>query len=401
MSHRDLRAYLENLERRGELVRISEPVQAEDALAAAANYLPNAVLFERVGDSGFGGLYHLFTTRDRCALALGVSDLEQLHVRLARLIDLNIPRGTTALVNRMGEYMDVFKMVAFPPPAPKPAPVQTVVHQQRIDLAILPFTSLDGTQIVWRQGGRSAADNSAQFVDSGRVKVIDSHTLALHVALEIGDADRVQVAVVLGGSPAAIWSAGAPLPGGIDRYFLAGWLRGRSMTFTRAVSQPLDVLADAECVIEGVIEGCERAADGSYTMQVTAITHRSASILPVIVPDLGDRQWMLKATERLFLPLLRLVINEVRDICLPTGGTEVVVVSARVRRRGDAQRIIYGLWGLIPDCRKVIVVDEHTDVHDADGVIARVMAKIEPERDIVYGMHPTGERVGIDGTGKN
>jgi 4-hydroxy-3-polyprenylbenzoate decarboxylase len=165
------------------------------------------------------------------------------------------------------------------------------------------------------------------------------------------------------------------MPPNIDEYLLAGYLRGKAVSFVECVSQPLEVPAHAEIVIEGYVDPNEHAPEGPFgdhtgyytpvepfpIFHVTAITHRKEPIYPttvVGVPPMED-VWMGKATERIFLPLIRLFLPEIVDVNMPAEGVfhNLVLVSVKKRFPGHARKVIFGLWGLaLLSLAKTIVV---------------------------------------------
>jgi 4-hydroxy-3-polyprenylbenzoate decarboxylase len=245
-------------------------------------------------------------------------------------------------------------------------------------------------------------------------------------------AERIPIAVALGGDPACIWAASAPLPPDIDEYLLAGWLRGRPVEMVRCVTQPLEVPASAEIVIEGYIDPREQRLEGPFgdhtgyytppepfpVMRITAITHRRDPIYPTTIvgrPPMED-YWMGKATERLFLPLVRLFLPEVVDYNMPAEGVfhNLVIVSIRKRFPGHARKVIFGLWGLglLSLAKCIVVVDEWVDVHNLSEVAWQVLGNVDWKRDVVIVEGPVdhldhaaplrayGGKIGIDATAK-
>jgi 4-hydroxy-3-polyprenylbenzoate decarboxylase len=160
---------------------------------------------------------------------------------------------------------------------------------------------------------------------------------------------------------------------------LAGWLRGKPVPLAKCVSQPLEAPADAEIVIEGFVDPAESRPEGPFgdhtgyytpvddypVLHVTAVTHRRDPIYPATLvgrPPMED-YWMGKATERLFLPLIRLFLSEVVDVVMPAEG--VFTTSCEVRKRfpGHPRKVINGLWGLglLMLAKAIVVFDEDVD----------------------------------------
>jgi 4-hydroxy-3-polyprenylbenzoate decarboxylase len=251
-------------------------------------------------------------------------------------------------------------------------------------------------------------------------------------ATELGG-EKIPAAIVLGGDPAQMWCASAPLPPGIDEYLLAGWLRGKPVSFVDCVSQPLEVPADAEIVIEGYVDPTDQRLEGPFgdhtgfytpadtfpTFHVTAITHRKDPVYPTTIvgkPPMEDF-WMGKATERLFLPLMQLFLGEIVDVNMPAEGVfhNLIIVSVKKRFPGHPFKVCYGLWGLglMALAKAIVVVDQNVDVHDLSEVAWRVLGNVDWRRDITIVDGPVdqldhsalresfGGKIGIDATEKH
>jgi 4-hydroxy-3-polyprenylbenzoate decarboxylase len=276
-----------------------------------------------------------------------------------------------------------------------------------------------------------------------RLQVIDERTLLVHWQRHKGGAehervaqriqkDHIPAAVVLGGDPASMWCASAPLPPNIDEYLLAGYLRGAPVEFVDCVSQPLEVPAQAEIVIEGIIDPNEHLPEGPFgdhtgyytpiepfpVFHVTAITHRKKPVYPttiVGIPPMED-VWMGKATERLFLPLMRLFLPEIVDVNMPAEGIfhNLVLVSIKKRFPGHARKVIFGLWGLalLSLSKAIVVLDDWVDVQNLSQVAWQALGNVDWSHDIILTdgpvdhldhasyHHSFGGKIGIDATAK-
>jgi 4-hydroxy-3-polyprenylbenzoate decarboxylase len=274
---------------------------------------------------------------------------------------------------------------------------------------------------------------------------MDDTTLGMHWQRHKGGAEheraardiaatpsKIPVAVSLGGDPAMIWAGSAPLPPNIDEIMLAGWLRGKSVELVKCVSQPLEVPADAEIIIEGYVDPNDQRIEGPFgdhtgyysladhypAMRVTAITHRRDAIYPTTIvgkPPMED-VWMGKATERLFLPLMKIFQGEIVDVNMPAEGAfhNLVIVSIKKRYPGQPRKVMYGLWGmgLMMLTKTIIVVDADVNVQDLSQVAFEVLANYDPLRDVQIVSGPTddldhasleknlGGKMGIDATRK-
>lgn len=424
MAYKNMSEFIARLEQNDELITITTPVSSEleiteivDRISKMPHDRNKALLFENVEGSRFPLLVNMYGNPQRMAWAMGVDDLEQLNHRLGSMIDLKLPQGFGAMMNRGGELLGALRSIGLGPSITKNAPVQEVVITENIDVNIIPILKCwpnDGgkyitlTQVITREPGTGTRN-----VGMYRVQVYDGQTLGLHWQRHKGGRDhqragqeigkqQVPVAIVLGGDPAAMWCGSAPLPPGIDEYLLASWLRGKPVEFVKCVSQDLEVPANAEFIIEGWFDPNEHRIEGPFgdhtgfytpqdlfpVMHVTAITHRADAIYPTTVvgkPPMEDA-WMGKATERLFLPLMQLFMGEIVDVNMPAEGVfhNLVVVSIRKKFPGHAQKIMYGLWGLglMMLSKAFIIVDADVDVQNMADVAEQVTANVDWGRDV-------------------
>ena len=244
--------------------------------------------------------------------------------------------------------------------------------------------------------------------------------------------ERMEVAVAIGTDPATTFSAIVPAPPEIEEYLIAGFLRQSPVELVQGETVNLQVPAHAEYVLEGYVEIGELRSEGPfgdhtgfYTMtddypvfHLTAITHRKNPIYGATVvgkPPMEDA-WMGKAVERIFLPLMRLTIPEIVDVCLPPEGVfhNLMLVSIRKSYAGHARKVMSAIWALgqAMFTKIIVVVDEDCDVQDVAEVMLRAANNIDPERDIQFTLGPVdsldhasrlpnfGSKMGIDATRK-
>jgi 4-hydroxy-3-polyprenylbenzoate decarboxylase len=245
--------------------------------------------------------------------------------------------------------------------------------------------------------------------------------------------EKMPVAIAVGGDPASIYSASAPLPPNIDEYVFAGFLRRKPVGLAKCVSVDLEVPAEAELVIEGLIDPAESLVlegpfgdhTGFYSLadyyppvHVTAVTSRRSPIYPTIIvgrPPMEDF-YLGHATERIFLPLLRTTVPEIVDYHMPAPGIfhNLVFVSIDKQYPGQAWKVMNALWGmgLMSLAKVIVVVDRTVNVQDPDEAWWVALNHIDPERDIRFTMGPIdvldhasraftyGSKMGIDATTK-
>jgi 4-hydroxy-3-polyprenylbenzoate decarboxylase len=242
----------------------------------------------------------------------------------------------------------------------------------------------------------------------------------------------LEVAVALGGDPATIYAATAPLPPSIDEFLFAGFIRKEPVELVKAETVDLEVPAHAEIVIEGYVDPDELRLEGPFgdhtgyysltdyypVFHVTAITHRKNPIYPATIvgkPPMEDC-YMAKATERIFLPFLKLLLPEIVDINLPLEGVfhNCAIVSIRKRYPGHARKVMNALWGLgqMMFTKMIIVVDENVNVQNLSEVMWKVFNNIDAKRDLMIVEGPLdildhasplpnyGSKLGIDATKK-
>jgi 4-hydroxy-3-polyprenylbenzoate decarboxylase len=451
---KDLREFIKLLEARDQLLRINQPVSAyleiteiTDRISKGLPSDNKALFFEDVNGSNLPLLINTFGSHQRMAWALGVDDLEELNQRLAGIIDPRLPDGFRQMINRGQELLDVLRSIGMGPKKVKRGPVQEIVETENPSLDFLPilhcwpedaapFITLP--QVITRDP-RSNTRNVGMY----RLQVVDHKMLLLHWQRHKGGAEHARVAqvtkeevipaaVVLGGDPASMWCASAPLPPDIDEYLLAGFLRGSPVKFIDCISQPLEVPANAEIVIEGYFNPNEHLPEGPFgdhtgyytpvepfpVLHITAITHRSNPIYPttiVGIPPMED-VYMGKATERLFLPLIRLFLPEIIDVNMPAEGVfhNLVLVSIKKRYPGHARKVISGLWGLglLSLAKAIVVMDDWVDVQDLSQAAWQALGNVDWSKDVIHidgpvdhldhasYQHSYGGKIGIDATSK-
>ncbi|HEY5671306.1 MAG TPA: menaquinone biosynthesis decarboxylase [Anaerolineales bacterium] len=457
MPFKNLREFIKLLEHRGQLTRIKVPVspilevtEITDRVSKGSPDYNKALLFENPSGFDMPVLINAFGSAERMAWALGVDQLEDLNHNLAKIVDPRLPRGFNEMVSRGRDLWSVFKSIGPGPKKVRRAPVQEVVHIEDASLDKLPILQCwpkdGGRFITLPQVITRDPQTGARNVGMYRLQVVDSRTLMMHwqrhkggaeherKALQAGytPAQHIPAAIVLGGDPASMWCASAPLPPDMDEYLLAGYLQGAPVPFVDCITQPLEVPAQAEIVIEGYVDPNEHLPEGPFgdhtgyytpvepfpVFHVTAITHRKDPIYPatiVGIPPMEDL-WMGKATERLFLPLMRLFLPEIVDVNMPAEGVfhNLVLVSIKKRYPGHARKVIFGLWGLalMSLSKAIVVVDEWVDVQNLSQVSWQVLGNVDWSHNIIIAegpvdhldhasyQHSFGGKIGIDATAK-
>jgi 4-hydroxy-3-polyprenylbenzoate decarboxylase len=443
-------AFVRALEQRGDLVRVRHAVDARLEIAAIADRVVKqcgpALLFENVPGARFPLLINAFGSRARMSLALGVDDLEEHARAIESLVHTKAPSSPRELAQLA---LKLPELAHVPPRSVSSGACQQVVATgDDVDLDALPILTCwpddGGPFITLPQVVTRDPESGVRNVGCYRMQKLDRRSTAMHWqihktgarhyrrARELGK-DRLEVAVALGGDPALTYAATAPLPDGIDEWMFAGFLRKRAVATVRCKTVDLEVPADADFVLEGYVDPREEPVaegpfgdhTGYYTpvdrfprFHVTAITRREDAVYPatVVGPPPMEDAWLGKATERLFLPLLRMLFPEIVDMNLPVEGAfhNLVLVSIRKQYPFHAARLAHGLWGSgqMSFSKVVCVVDEDVDVQDVGQVAWRLLANLDPKRDLAFVDGPIdqldhgasqalwGSKVCIDGTRK-
>ncbi|MBI4241808.1 MAG: menaquinone biosynthesis decarboxylase, partial [Candidatus Rokubacteria bacterium] len=373
MAFTDLRDFIAHLERHGQLRRISVPVSRDLEIAEIIDRVSKgpadqnvALFFERVEGFETPVLINTFGSARRMAWALGVEDLNELSARVAKLLDLRMPETFFDKLRKLG---DLFSLAKAGPRHVSSGPCQEVVETQTPSLKSLPVIQCwprdAGHYITLPLVFTKDPFTGARNVGMYRLQFVDDRTLGMHWQTHKGSAEHhreaeharqpMEVAIALGGDPATIYTGSAPLPPGIDEIVFAGWLRGSAVELVKCKTVDLEVPAHAEIVLEGYVDSSERRIEGPFgdhtgyyslpreypVFHLTAITHRKQPIYPTIIVGRPPQEdyWLGKATERLFLPIIRLLLPEVVDINMPAEGIfhNLVIVSIKKRYPGQAR----------------------------------------------------------------
>jgi 4-hydroxy-3-polyprenylbenzoate decarboxylase len=442
---RDLREWIALLEREGELLRIAAEVdphlEVTEIVDRTVRAGGPALLFERPKGARHQLLVNQFGTERRMCLAFGVDTLDDVAAKLSEILELQPPEGLAAKVRGLRTLKSVAD--SRPRTVRRAASQEVVLRGDEVDLGRLPVQTCwpgDAGPFITlpavitrdpRTGGRN--------VGMYRMQVLGPRSTAMHWQLhKDGRADylftegRMEVAVALGLDPITAYSASAPLPKHIDELMVAGFLRGEPVELVQGVSVDLEVPAGAEIVLEGFIDKGELAEEGPFgdhtgyytpaepfpVFNVTAITMRRDAIYPSIVVGKPPQEdaWLGKATERIFLPAVRMTVPEIVDYDLPVAGAfhNLCIVSIRKAFPGHARKVMHAIWGLgmLSLTKGIVVVDEHVDVHDYAQVMFYVGANVDPKRDVEIAEGPldhldhsptlqfVGGKIGIDATAK-
>ncbi|HEY7860861.1 MAG TPA: menaquinone biosynthesis decarboxylase, partial [Gemmatimonadaceae bacterium] len=449
--------FIEEIDRIGELVRVAHPVRAELEICEIADRVMKspgggpALLFENVtlrdgSRSAYPVAINLFGSMRRMALSLGVADLDDIGVRITELVQLKVPDGLMGKLSMLPKLLEIGK---FPPRVKGGTPpCQAVVWKGGdIDLSKLPIITCwpedGGPYITLPMVISKDPVRGIRNVGMYRVQQLGRDTLAMHWQRhKVGAAhwremaergEIMPVCIAIGADPASVYAASAPLPPTIDEFLFAGFLRKEPVRLAKALTCDLEVPADAEFVIEGYIDPAEPLVmegpfgdhTGFYSLadlyplvHVTAITMREHPVYATTIvgrPPMEDF-FLGHATERIFLPLLKLTVPEIVDYHMPAEGIfhNLVFVSIDKQYPGQAYKVMNALWGqgLMSLAKLLIVVDKWVNVRDPREAWWVALNNIDPERDARFTMGPTdvldhssraftyGSKMGLDATQK-
>jgi 4-hydroxy-3-polyprenylbenzoate decarboxylase len=447
LAYKDLRDFISFLEKKGELVRVREKVSYNLEIAEITDRVSKsngpALFFENVENSDFPVVTNLFGSYKRMAWALGVEEIEDVPKRIEKLLSQKPPE---TLLDKIKMLPQLFEFAKYFPKVVKSAPCQEVVEENP-DVTKLPALFCwpkDGGRfitlpLVFTKDPETGVRNCGMY----RMHIYDAKTTGMHWHLHKDGSHhyikaeklgkRLEVAVAIGSDPAVIYSATAPLPAGIDEMLFAGFLRKEPVELVKCKTVDLEVPANAEFVLEGYVDPYERRVEGPFgdhtgfyspaeeypVFHITCITRRKSPIYPATLvgkPPMEDC-YMAKATERIFLPLLRLDFPEIVDMNLPMEGVfhNCAIISIKKTYPGQAKKVINGLWGKgqMMFAKLIIVVDEDVNVQDLQYTAWRVLNNVDWKRDVLITEGPVdaldhsasfpryGSKMGIDATRKS
>lgn len=417
-----LQDFVKHLESAGELVRIREPVSPILEIAEITDRVSKsegggkALLFENVEGSSMPVLINAFGSWNRIRDALGVTRLD----KIARDIDAYLHMAPPeTLLDKAKMLPLLLEAAQFPPKMVSSAPCQEVVMAgPGVDLTQIPIIQCwpqdAGRFITYPIVVNRSVDRKVRNVGLYRMQVFDKKTTAMHWHIHKDGAHFfheyrrqgkiMEVAVALGADPVTCYAASAPLPYGVDEFLLAGFIRKKAVPLVKCKTVNLEVPANAEIVLEGYIDPSELrregpfgdhtgyySQDGDYPVfHVTAVTHRKNPIYLTTIVGIPPQEdfYLGKATERIFLPLLRTQLPEIVDMNMPLEGVfhNCVIVSIDKRYPMQARRLMSALWGAgqMSFVKTIVVVDRDVDVQDERAVLEMVLNGIDPDRDLFF-----------------
>ncbi|EIJ34607.1 4-hydroxy-3-polyprenylbenzoate decarboxylase [Thiothrix nivea] len=455
MKYHDLRDFIQQLEKMGELKRISIEVDPYLEMTEIADRVLRAggpaLLFEKPKGHGVPVLANLFGTPRRVALGMGEESTEALREvgkLLALLKQPDPPKGFKDAMSALPIFRKVLDMA--PKVVSKAACQQVVVEGDKVDLSRLPIQHCwpgDAAPLItWGLVITKGPNQKRQNLGIYRQQVIGKNRVIMRWlshrggALDFREFQQAHpgrpfpVAVAIGTDPATILGAVTPVPDTLSEYAFAGLLRGSRTELVQAIGVDLQVPASAEFVLEGHIYPDDMAPEGPYgdhtgyyneidsfpVFTIERITHRKDPIYHSTYtgrpPD--EPAILGVALNEVFVPILQKQFPEIVDFYLPPEGCSyrMAVVSIKKQYPGHAKRVMMGVWSFLRQfmyTKFIIVVDDDVDTRKWEDVIWAMTTRMDPARDTTLVEHTPidyldfaspvsglGSKMGLDATNK-
>ncbi len=449
---KDLRHYLAVLEKEGQLLRITAPVNSRLEITEIADRTVKrggpALLFESVDGGRIPVLINSFGSWERMLSTLRIAEVDDLFTEFRSLFSLEIPRNFLERLKFLPTILPLLRDAGknlFPRHVDS-GPCQEVVSTEE-DLSTLPILQCwpgdAGRYITLPLVITKDPETGNRNVGMYRLQVLGPRRLAMHWHRHKGGAahfdayrergEKMPVAIALGPDPATTFAAAFPAPDGVDEFSVAGVFRKRPVRLVPCRTVPLEVPDVSEIVLEGwvdplapeEIEGPFGDHTGYYSLEdrypvfeLSCITRRTDPIYHTIVvgrPPTEDC-WMGAMVERIMLPLVRWQMPEVVDFHTPFAGVfhNLLLVAVRKRYPGHARKVMHAFWGTgqAMFSKAILVFDEGTDLRNYQEVTWKALAHVDPARDMELVRGPVevldhasslplyGSKIGFDCTRK-
>ena len=443
----DIHELIEVLDKAGELKRIKTEVDPDlevaEILRRTMYQNGPALLFENVKGYEMPILGNAFGSMRRLELALETDDFTEIGKRIADMTKMEIPKG---VFNKLKKLPELSKMSESFPNSEKSGPVTEIIDENPTfsKIPILKTWHKDaGKFITFGLTASKHPTTGVRNLGVYRIQIVDdTHALmhwqkhkrgAQHEIISKQKNDRIEVAIIIGGEPATMFSAVAPVPEGLDKYLFAGITRKKGIDTVKCKTVDIEVPANAEIVLEGYVDSSDIRDEGPFgdhtgyytpkepypTFTLTGIMQRKNPIYVTTVvgkPILEDA-YIGKVIERSFLPLIQMIHPEVVDFDMPGAGwfQGMAIISIKKTYPGQAKKVMMGLWGMgqLALTKMFVVVDDDVNVHDINDVIWAITTRVDAARDItIIDRTPTdtldpasplvnlGSKLGIDATQK-
>ena len=452
MSYSGLKDFVQLLEQKNELVRISHRVDTVLEIAEITDRISKspgggkALLFENNG-TAFPLLINAFGSETRICLALGQGTLDQTSTELEELFkQLAGPAGN--LLDKLRLLPLLSKIASWMPKHRSGRGKCQEVVMEHPDLTKLPVLTCwpaDGGPFITLPGVITRdPETGIRNVGMYRMQVLGPDSTGMHWHKHKTGArhyqgykklgKRMPVSIVLGGDPAYTYAATAPLPDQIDEYLLAGFLRKRKVELVKCLTNDLEVPEDADIVLEGYVDPAEELVwegpfgdhTGFYSLadwyprfHLTCITHRKGAVYPATIVGIPPQEdaYIGLATEKIFLvPMKMTLVPELMDLYLPPQGVAHNLTLARIEKNyaGQAVKTMNALWGAgqMMFNKIMVVTDQDNPWENIGAFVKKISEKIDLQQDIVFSTGPMdvldhsstrfafGSKMGIDATFK-
>jgi len=453
MAWRDQQAFIEALEKQGELIRINTYVDPHLEIAEITDRISKsggggkALLFENTG-TDFPVLMNAYGSEKRMCMALGVDSLDSIAKEIEDLFKLLAsPKENMLdklrLLPKLGQFAswmpkiikgrgDCQESIIMDPDLSK-IPVLTCWPKDGGPFITLPVIHTKDLETNSRNVGMYRMQVFGPTLTGmhwHKHKVSAKHFSAYKKA-----GVKMPVAVSLGGDPVYAYSATAPLPENVDEYMLAGFLRKKKVELVRCITQPeIEVPADADIIIEGYVDpaddliwegpfgdhtGYYSLADWYPRFHVTAVTHRKNAVYPATIVGIPPQEdaWLGKATERIFLaPIKMTMVPEIMDMDMPVEGVfhNLVITQISKDYAGQGQKVMNAMWGAgqMMFNKILVLADQGIKIQAYKELTTYVFSNLNPATDISFSTGPMdvldhscskmgfGGKMCIDGTNK-
>lgn len=449
--YNSLNDFIDLLRQKDELLEINFPVSCDLEIteitdrASKEQDLPNkALLFTNIEGYDTSVLTNAFGSFERMTLSLGGISPKEVAQRIESLMVKDIPQSIMGKISLLPKLID---MINIPPKMVSYAPCQEIVitdmSKPILDkLPILKCWPEDGgpfitLPVVVTKDPLTGTRNLGMY----RMQKYSNTTTGMHWHphhdgatnfKKFSEKNTFEVAVAIGPDPAVTYAATAPLPHGIDECLFAGFLRNKPVELVKCKTVDLEVPANSQIVLEGYVNLDEMKTEGPFgdhtgyyslsdkfpVFHINCMTHQKNFIYPATIVGKPPQEdcYMGKATEQIFLPLLKQIIPEIIDMNLPIEGVfhNCAILSIDKKYAGHAQKVISAVWGLgqLMFTKFVIVVDKDVNVHNLSEVSWKVFNNTDPKRDCIIVQGPVdildhtapitgyGSKMGIDATKK-
>lgn len=459
---RDFQTFIKQLEISNELIHIKanvDPYLEAGAIANKTAKQPNgghALIFDNIKGASMPVAMNVFGSLKRIAMALNTEDgligLNSIADRINKIIKEILPQPESGFLDKFNKLTMLSDFGKWMPKSVKNGICQEVILRNKdAKLSKLPIlTTWPGDSGPFITLGLSHTRRIDGQINMGlyRLQVHDDYTLGFHAHLHhdgydvcrqnnqsnIKDNEKlIPIAISLGGDPILTYAATAPLPKFLSEIIFAGFLRKNSINMVRCITNDLEVPADSEIVIEGWLDPNDLRLEGPFgdhtgyyslpdyypVIHIEAITHRKNPVFPatIVGPPPGEDAYFALATERIFLPFLKIILPEIIDIHLPSTGCfhNLIIVSILKQFPGHAQKVMNAIWGTgqLMFTKTIVIVDHDVDPNNADEVLFHITGNVDPKRDMLFTSGPLdvldhssdrfafGSKVGIDATRKN